>query len=317
MTTKQSIAAVGAATALLAGGAHATNTAVAASQQVHYRYEQVADVKVFYREAGDPTAPTVLLLHGFAASSYMWRDLIPALADRYHVIAPDLPAFGLTQAPERGQYEYTFANVTKTIEQFLSQLNIERYAIAVHDYGAPVGWRLAAAHPTRVTAIISQNGNAYEEGLAKGWDPIKQYWDNPTQENRDALREFPTAASIKWQYVEGVNDVSAVSPDGYTLEGARVAQPGVADIQLDLLLDYASNVEKYPEFQAYFRQQQPPLLAVWGRHDPFFLPAGAEAWKRDIAQADVRFYDTGHFALETHGAEIIPVIRAFLDKNVR
>src|SRR5690606_32754031 len=240
MTTKQSIAAVGAATALLAGGAHATNTAIAASQQVHYRYEQVADVKIFYREAGDPAAPTVLLLHGFAASSYMWRDLIPALADRYHVIAPDLPAFGLTQAPERGQYEYTFANITKTIEQFLSQLNIERYAIAVHDYGAPVGWRLAVAHPTRVTAIISQNGNAYEEGLAKGWDPIKQYWDNPTQENRDALREFPTAASIKWQYVEGVNDVSAVSPDGYTLEGARVAQPGVADIQLDLLLDYAS-----------------------------------------------------------------------------
>lgn len=317
MTSTKSIAASASmAAALLAGGAQAADASMSTNQQVHYRYEQVGDVKVFYREAGSPTAPTVLLLHGFAASSYMWRDLIPALADSYHVIAPDLPAFGFTESPGRGKYEYSFANITKTIDQFTKQLKLDRYALAVHDYGAPVAWRLAAAHPSRVTAIISQNGNAYEEGLAAGWDPIKKYWQNPTRENRKALSEFPTPESIKWQYVEGVSDASLVAPDGYTLEGAQISRPGMADIQLDLLLDYASNVEKYPEFQAYFREHQPPLLAVWGKNDPFFLPAGAEAWKRDIPQADVRFYDTGHFALETHGREIIPVIRAFLDKTL-
>lgn len=285
--------------------------------QVHYRFEQVGDVNIFYREAGDPAAPTVLLLHGFAASSYMWRDVIAALADGYHVIAPDLPAFGFTESPERGRYDYTFANLAKTVGQFTEQLKLDRYAIGVHDYGAPVGWRLALAHPSRVTAIISQNGNAYEEGLSTGWEPIQKYWSNPTQENRDALNDFPTPESIKWQYVEGVTDTSAVAPDAYTLEGAKISQPGMADIQLDLLLDYATNVEKYPDFQAYFREHQPPLLAVWGKHDPFFLPPGAEAWKRDIPGADIRFYDTGHFALETHGDVIIPAIREFLDANVK
>ncbi|MGM0823940.1 MAG: alpha/beta fold hydrolase [Pseudomonadota bacterium] len=286
------------------------------TQQVHYRFEKVGDVDVFYREAGDPAAPTVLLLHGFAASSYMWRDVIEALADGYHVVAPDLPAFGFTQSPARGEYEYTFANLTKTIDQFTEQLNLERYAIAVHDYGAPVGWRLAVAHPSKITAIISQNGNAYEEGLSQGWEPIRRYWNVPSKANRDALSDFPTPASIKWQYVEGVKDTSAVAPDAYTLEGAQISQPGMADIQLDLLLDYATNVAKYPEFQAYFREHQPPLLAVWGKHDPFFLPPGAEAWKRDIPEADIRFYDTGHFALETHGDVIIPVIREFLDDHL-
>ena len=286
------------------------------TQQVHYRFEKVGDVDVFYREAGDPAAPTVLLLHGFAASSYMWRDVIEALADGYHVVAPDLPAFGFTQSPARGEYEYTFANLTKTIDQFTEQLKLDRYAIAVHDYGAPVGWRLAVAHPSKITAIISQNGNAYEEGLSQGWAPIRAYWNDPSKANRDALSDFPTPASIKWQYVEGVRDTSTVAPDAYTLEGAQISQPGMADIQLDLLLDYATNVAKYPEFQAYFREHQPPLLAVWGKHDPFFLPPGAEAWKRDIPQADIRFYDTGHFALETHGDVIIPVIRAFLDDRL-
>ncbi|MFS0826642.1 alpha/beta fold hydrolase [Pseudomonas phoenicis] len=306
-------AGLGAAAAVLAGPAHAA----ASTNQVHYRYEQVGDVKVFYREAGSPTAPTVLLLHGFAASSFMFRDLIPELADRYHVIAPDLPAFGFTEAPARGEYAYTFSQLATTIGQFTEQLKLSKFALMVHDYGAPVGWRLAVAHPERVTAIISQNGNAYEEGLGAGWAPIQRYWQDPSQTNRKALSDFPTAASVKWQYLEGVPDKSAVAPDGYTLEGLQVSRPGNADIQLDLVLDYASNVAMYPTFQAYFRKYQPPLLAVWGKHDPFFLPIGAQAWKRDIPNADIRLYDTGHFALETHGEEIIPVIREFLDKNVR
>ncbi|MBD8480151.1 alpha/beta hydrolase [Pseudomonas coleopterorum] len=313
MTTPASTAAAALAASLLIGGTHAAQ----ADDTVHYRHEQVGDVKVFYREAGNPSAPTVLLLHGFAASSFMFRDLIPQLADRYHVIAPDLPAFGFTEAPARGQYAYTFSQLAQTIGQFTEQLKLERYALMVHDYGAPVGWRLAVAHPERVTAIISQNGNAYEEGLGAGWAPIQTYWREPTQAHRDALQDFPTPASIKWQYLEGVSDPSVVSPDGYTLEGLQISRPGNADIQLDLVLDYASNVAMYPKFQAYFRQYQPPLLAVWGKHDPFFLPAGAEAWKRDLPKADIRFYDTGHFALETHGREIIPVIREFLDEHLK
>ena len=312
MNMKTATLATGLATSLLAG-----DVSAAAKSQVHYRYEPVGNINIFYREAGDPSAPTVLLLHGFAASSYMYRDLIPALADRYHVVAPDLPAFGFTASPTDGQYTYTFENIASSIDQFTEQLKLGKYALMVHDYGAPVGWRLAMAHPDRITAIISQNGNAYEEGLAKGWDEIRKYWEAPTAENRAALKDFPTAASIKWQYLEGVGDPSLVSPDGYTLEGLQVARPGNAEIQLDLVLDYATNVRLYPRFQAYFRQEQPPLLAVWGKNDPYFLPAGAQAWKRDIPAAEVRFYDTGHFALETHGNEIIPVIRQFLDKHIR
>ena len=287
-----------------------------ATLQVKHRFEQVGDVKVFYREAGDPAAPTVLLLHGFAASSFMYRHLIPVLADRYHVIAPDLPGFGFTEAPARDKYAYTFDQLAQTIDRFTEQLKLDRYAMQVFDYGAPVGWRLAVAHPERVTAIVSQNGNAYEAGLGDGWAPIQTYWKDPSPANREALREFPTAASIKWQYLEGVPDPSLVAPDAIALEGMLVSRPGNDEIQLDLLLDYASNVQRYPEFQAYFRAHQPPLLAVWGKNDPFFLPAGALAWKDDIPTADVRFYDTGHLALETHGAEINAVIRAFLDKHV-
>ncbi|KHT12620.1 alpha/beta fold hydrolase [Pectobacterium brasiliense] len=294
-----------------------THIATTPETQVHYRYEQVGNVNIFYREAGKPSSPSILLLHGFAASSYMFRELIPALAENYHVIAPDLPSFGFTESPGSDEYDYTFDNLAKTIDRFTEQLRLPRYAIMVHDYGAPVGWRLATAHPDRITAIISQNGNAYEEGLAQGWDAIRRYWQSPTAENRAALHDFPTAASVKWQYLEGVSDTSLVSPDGYTLEGLHVSRPGNADIQLDLLLDYASNVQRYPEFQTYFREKQPPLLAVWGRHDPYFLPAGAEAWKRDIPHADIRFYDTGHFALETHANDIIPVIHAFLDDNIK
>jgi len=315
MHIKATTLAVTTTLAIVAGGASAASMSASAKAQIHYRFERVGDVNVFYREAGDPAAPTILLLHGFAASSFMYRDLIPALSDRYHVVAPDLPSFGYTEAPARELYAYTFANITKTMDRFTEQLKLDRYAIIVHDYGAPVGWRLALAHPSRITAIVSQNGNAYEEGLAKGWDGIKNYWQSPTAENRAALRDFPTPASIKWQYLEGVSDASIMSPDGYTLEGIRVARPGNADIQLDLILDYASNVRMYPQFQAYFRKEQPPLLAVWGKNDPYFLPAGAEAWKRDLPKAEVHFYDTGHFALETHAGEIAQVIRAFLEKN--
>mgnify|MGYP001130869576 CR=1 FL=1 len=311
MASKTSMGAAGLAALVLAGSAQA------ADLQVHHRFEQVGDVKVFYREAGAPDAPAVLLLHGYAASSFMYRNLIPMLADKYHVIAPDLPGFGFTEAPARGKYAYTFDQLARTIDQFTRQLKLDRYAIQVFDYGAPVGWRLAAAHPDRITAIVSQNGNAYEEGLGQGWAPIQRYWKEPSQANREALRDFPTPASIEWQYLEGVPDKTLVAPDAIALESYLVSRPGNAEVQLDLLLDYASNVEKYPAFQAYFRQYQPPLLAVWGKNDPFFLPAGAEAWKRDIPGADVRFYDTGHLALETHGVEIGGVIRAFLDRNVK
>jgi len=293
------------------------NASVSPVTAIHYRYQQAGDVNVFYREAGDPASPVLLLLHGFAGSSFMFRDLIPQLADRYHVIAPDLPAFGFTEAPARGEYAYTFAQLAETIGRFTEALHLNRYALLVHDYGAPVGWRLALAHPQRVTAIISQNGNAYEEGLGEAWAPIQQYWRDPTVENRHALSEFPTPAAIKWQYLEGVSDQSLISPDGYSLEGMQVLRPGNAEIQLDLLLDYASNVEMYPQFQHYFRQYQPPLLAVWGKNDPFFMPAGAEAWKRDLPDAEIRFYDTGHFALETHAKEIGTAVRDFLDRHVR
>jgi pimeloyl-ACP methyl ester carboxylesterase len=256
------------------------------------------------------------MLHGFAGSSFMFRDLMPQLADRYHLIAPDLPAFGFTESPERGEYAYSFSQLSETIDQFTAALELKTYALLVHDYGAPVGWRLALRHPQRVTAIISQNGNAYEEGLGDAWAPIQKYWREPTLENRSALSAFPTPAAIKWQYLEGVADPSLVSPDGYSLEGMQVMRPGNAEIQLDLLLDYASNVAMYPLFQQFFREYQPPLLAVWGEHDPFFLPAGAEAWKRDLPQAEIKFYNTGHFALETHAKEIGADVRRFLDQQI-
>lgn len=312
---KKSISATVLAASLTAGASG--GEAVKVPSEVAFKYEQVDNVRVFYREAGNEDAPTVLMLHGFAASSFMWRDVIDALADDYHVVALDLPAFGFTEVSGDDEYSYTFANLTKTVEKFIEQKELTKFALAVHDYGAPVGWRLAVDNPEKITAIVSQNGNAYEEGLADGWKPIKKYWNNPTQENREALSDFPTPESIKWQYEEGVSDLSKVSPDGYTLEGFHISKPGMADIQLDLLLDYASNVEQYSEYQAYFRKHQPPLLAVWGKNDPFFLPEGAKAWKRDIPDAEIHLYDTGHFALETHHSVIIPVIKQFLDKNLK
>jgi pimeloyl-ACP methyl ester carboxylesterase len=279
---------------------------------VRYRTVTVDGHRVFYRDAGEPTHPALLLLHGFPSSSHMFRNLIPLLADRYHIVAPDLPGFGFSDAPDRAAFHYTFDNLARAIEGFVDQVGLERYAIYVFDYGAPVGFRFALARPERVTAIISQNGNAYEEGLSAGWTPIRKYWQESTAANREALREFLTPETTKWQYVHGVPDETLVAPESYALDSALLARPGNDEIQLDLFLDYASNIALYPKFHDYFRTTRPPFLAVWGRNDPFFLPAGAEAFKRDIPGAIVRFFDTGHFALETHVEEIAAAIRDFV-----
>ena len=281
-----------------------------------HQHAAVDGLKIFYREAGPANAPTILLLHGFPTSSHMFRNLIPALADRYHVVAPDLPGFGFSDAPDRKQFHYTFEHLAKVIARFTEVIGLDRFAIYVFDYGAPVGLRLALAHPERITAIISQNGNAYEEGLSQGWNPIQRYWKEPTAENRAALREFLTPQATQWQYLHGVQDPALVAPEAYALDSALLARPGNAEIQLDLFLDYASNVALYLRFQEYFRARRSPLLAVWGKNDPFFLPAGAEAFKHDNPAAEVNFYDAGHFALETHAEEIAAAIRDFLGRNL-
>jgi pimeloyl-ACP methyl ester carboxylesterase len=279
---------------------------------IAYRTARVNGLNVFYRESGPSEAPKLLLLHGFPSAGHMFRDLIPQLADRLHVIAPDLPGFGQSDMPNRDTFTYTFDALTDVIEAFTGAVGFDRYALYVFDYGAPVGFRLAVRRPERVAAIVSQNGNAYEEGLSDGWNPIRAYWRQPTQANRDAIRTLLQPETTVWQYTHGVGDVSCVSPDGYTLDNHYLGRPGADEIQLDLFLDYASNVELYPQFQEYFRTHQPPLLAIWGRNDPFFLPAGAQAFKGDIPGADVRMLDTGHFALETHAVEIARAIREFL-----
>jgi len=281
-----------------------------------YLYVKVDGSKIFYREAGQTTAPTILLLHGFPTSSHMFRNLIPSLAERYHVIAPDLPGFGFSDAPDRKKFAYTFTKLAEVIDKFTQTVGLDHFAMYIFDYGAPVGLRLALAHPERITAIISQNGNAYEEGLSQGWNPIQKYWKEPTPENRAALREFLTPEATKSQYVYGVKDQTLVAPEAYELDSALLTRPGNDDIQLDLFLDYASNVALYPKFQEYFRTKRPPLLAVWGKGDPFFLPQGAEAFKRDNPDAEVHFFDTGHFALETHAHEIAGAIREFLGRNL-
>ena len=279
---------------------------------IKYRSADVDGLKVFYREAGAADAPALLLLHGFPSASHMFRDLIPLLADRFHVVAPDLPGFGQSDMPARSTFTYTFDHVADVIDRFTEVVGLERFGVYLFDYGAPTGFRIAVKHPDRITAIISQNGNAYEEGLSEGWNPIRAYWQEPSQANRDALRTFLAPDTTRWQYTHGVSDETTVAPDGLSLDNFYLARPGADEVQLDLFGDYKSNVALYPTFQKYFRTHKPPLLAVWGRNDPFFLPPGAEAFKRDIPGAVVRFFDTGHFALETHASEIAAAIRGFL-----
>ena len=271
---------------------------------VHYRTTKVQDLNVFYRESGPEGAPTLLLLHGFPTSSHMYRNLIPMLNTDYHIIAPDLIGFGFSDAPHHQKFRYTFDNLTKYVQGLVDQLGLRRFAIQVFDYGAPVGYRLAMANPERITAIISQNGNAYEEGLSEGWNPIRKYWKDPSMENRNALKAMLTAEGTQWQYFTGVSDRSLVAPESYMLDQLLLDRKDNVELQLDLFGDYASNIALYPAFHQYFKEHQPPFLAVWGDKDPFFLPPGAEAFKKDLPKAVVQFYDTGHFALETHVNEI-------------
>jgi pimeloyl-ACP methyl ester carboxylesterase len=282
--------------------------------KTRYHSVDVNGVKIFYREAGNPTAPTLVLLHGFPSSSHMFRDLIPYLAGRFHLVAPDFPGFGQSDMPDRKNYEYSFANIATTIAGFTEKIGLKKFAIYIFDYGAPVGLRMALKNPERISAIISQNGNAYKEGLSNGWDSIRAYWKDPSQANRDALRAFLKPETTTFQYTHGVADASLVSPDGRSLDDFYLARPNAHELQLDLFKDYATNVALYPEFQKYFRKYQPPLLAVWGKGDPFFLPAGAEAFKRDMPKAQVQFFDTGHFALETHCREIADAIVSFFEQ---
>lgn len=306
--------------AMLAATTLATVTfaasAAPSTEQVHHRSVNIQDVNVFYREAGPETAPKVLLLHGFGASSYMFRELIPQLAEKYHVIAPDLPGFGQTNVLPGKSFTYSFDNLASVIDAFTVAKGMDRYAMYVFDYGAPVGWRLAVKNPQKITAIVSQNGNAYEEGLSEGWADMRKAWANPTPANREALRRFNTFDMIKWQYTEGVKDTSLIAPETFQLAHAAVERIGV-DAQMDLLLDYGKNIKQYSALHDFFRRYQPPTLAIWGANDPFFIPAGANAYKRDNPKAEVQFLETGHFAIETHGQEIADAMVDFLDRNVQ
>lgn len=282
------------------------------SEKVVYKYVALRKVKVHYREAGSKDAPVLLLLHGFPSSSHMFRNLMPLLADKFHLIAPDLPGFGMSDSPDHKSFQYTFNHLADIMDEFVHHLGLTQFAMYVFDYGAPVGFRLAMKNPRTITAIISQNGNTYDQGLSDGWEPLRAYWAHPTAENRAALRQILTLESTKFQYFEGAPNPELIAPDGYLLDQYFLEQPGHDEIQLDLLGDYGSNVELYPKIQEYLRQYQPPLLALWGKHDPYFLPAGAEAFKNDLPGVEVHLLDTGHFALETNCNEIVGYIRHFL-----
>jgi len=282
------------------------------TQIVKHLTASINGVNIFYRESGPKDAPTILLLHGFPTSSHMYRNLIPILNKEFHVIAPDLVGFGFSDAPHHTSFQYTFDNLTKYIQGLIDQLSLKKFAIQVFDYGAPVGYRLAVANPEKITGIISQNGNAYEEGLSDGWNPIRQYWQQPTKENRDNLKAMTTKESTQWQYLTGVSDTTLVAPESYALDQFLLDRKDNVELQLDLFSDYANNVAMYPAFHQYFKKYQPPFLAVWGNKDPFFLLAGAKAFKRDLPGATIKFFDTGHFALETHVYEIGAEILAFL-----
>ncbi|MBH1928969.1 alpha/beta fold hydrolase [Serratia rubidaea] len=277
---------------------------------VRYQYADADGVRVFYREAGEPQNPTLLLVHGFASSSHQFRELIPLLADKFHLVAPDLPGFGFSEIPAERQYRYSFDALGQTLTQFVEALGLESYALYVFDYGAPAGLRLALNHPERVTGFISQNGNAYLEGLGDAWAPIRAYWQDASAENRQAVNDAVlNLAGIRWQYLHGVPDPERVAPETWHLDALLLERPGNKDIQLDLFLDYANNLKRYPDFQAFFRQAQLPTLIIWGKNDPFFIPPGAEAFRRDNPHAVVELLDTGHFALETHVAHIAQRIR--------
>jgi len=284
---------------------------------IHYRKASVEGHEIFYREAGSKDAPAVLLLHGFPTSSHMFRNLIPTLAEKYHVVAPDLPGFGFTQSLTRKKFTYNFENLAKVIGAFVDSIGLKQFAIYIFDYGAPVGLRLALASPEKVTAIISQNGNAYVEGLSDAWNPIQKYWNQPTPENRAALKDFLQPEATRWQYTHGVADETLVAPESYELDSALLARPEQEEIQLDLFKDYESNVKLYPKFQEFFRTKRLPVLAVWGKNDPFFIPPGAEAYRRDVPDAEVHLLDTGHFALETHAKEIGAAIIDFLGRKLK
>lgn len=292
-------------------------SASTAATQVHYQTVNIDGVDVFYREAGPKHAPTLLLLHGFPTSSHMFRDLITRLDDKYHVIAPDYPGYGYSGAPDNKTFAYTFDNFAGIVDKLTDKIGVSRYALYVMDYGAPVGFRLAARHPDKVTAIIVQNGNAYDEGIGKFWDPIKAYWKTGAPQEREGIRWLMSAKATLWQYTNGIKDTSLVSPDARTLDQELLDRPGNQEIQLDLFYDYRTNIPLYPQWQAYFRKYHPPMLIVWGKNDEIFIAAGAEPYKRDIPNVEIHMFDTGHFALETNGAEIAELIRDFLGRSVR
>jgi len=280
--------------------------------RITYRTVDLEGFRVFYRESGAASAPKLLLLHGFPSSSHMFRDLMPLLSECFHIVAPDLPGFGRSDMPTPATFAYTFDNIAAIIDRFTETIGFDKFALYVFDYGAPTGFRIAARHPERISAIISQNGNAYVEGLSDGWNPIRAYWEDPSAANRKALRTFLAPETTVWQYTHGVSDPSRVSPDGYSLDNFYLARAGADEVQLDLFGDYKSNIALYPAFQKYFRTHKPRLLAIWGKNDPFFLPPGAEAFRRDLPDATIQFLDTGHFALETHATEIADAIRKLL-----
>jgi pimeloyl-ACP methyl ester carboxylesterase len=314
--TAATVALAGAPALAQSTAAAAVATSAVEASQIRYRTATVEGVKIFYREAGPKDAPTLLLLHGFPTSSQMFRDLIPRLADRYHVIAPDYPGYGHSDAPDHKSFAYTFDTYARLVGKLTEQIGVDRYALYVMDYGAPVGFRVATAHPGRVTALIVQNGNAYEEGIAGFWNPIKAYWRTGAGKEREGIRWLTSRKATDWQYSNGVKDMTLVDPDAATVDQALLDRPGNQEIQLDLFYDYRTNLPLYPQWQAWFRRAKPPTLVVWGKNDDIFVAAGAAPYARDIPDAEVHMLDTGHFALETHGHEIAELIRDFMDRKV-
>ena len=285
-----------------------------ANKQTSYRYQQIGDLNLFYREAGDPSKPTIVMLHGFPTSSYMYRRLLLDLSDEFHLIAPDYPGFGNSDFPSADDFQYTFANISQIIDLFLESLNLSSYTLMIQDYGAPIGFRIATAHPERVSGFIIQNGNAYEEGLSEGFADSRKFWQNRTPETEQPMRAMFTLESIRWQYTFGAKNPENISPDTWNLDYAKISRPGNHKAQLDLLHDYQTNIELYPEWQQYLRDNQPPMLITWGINDPFFPEPGAKAYLKDVKNAEYYAYDTGHFALEEKGVDIIKKIRGFMQR---